>query len=64
MKYEVWIVWGKALMDTDGPSHYSFATADELTAFLFGVGEAVGWMDHAEFESEQAAKDYIAEQGG
>lgn len=59
LPFEVWIVWGKALMDTDGPSHYSFATQNELKAFLEGVNEAVGWMDHSEFETEQEGRDHI-----
>jgi hypothetical protein len=58
-KHEVWIVWGKALMDTDGPTLYTFNTEGELLAFLRGVEESNGWMDYAQFDTKKEAQQYI-----
>jgi len=52
-KFKIKIRWGEKqtraenydLKDPNSCQEYSFDTKEQLDAFFFGVGEAVGWMD-------------------
>lgn len=61
-KFCVWIVWGsRAYLDPeDVPKQYVFSSQELLDAFLQGVDEAVGYLDHRCFESEKTATKFIA----
>ena len=64
-QHEVFIVWGEsntiAENGEDTISSYSFRTKVELDAFLYGIDEASGWLEYANFKTEKEAKDHVAE---
>jgi len=46
-KKKVWVHWGEKATRRDSPNaicEYKFATEAEVTAFLFGINEANGWL--------------------
>lgn len=49
-KHGVTILWGQVHEPGEAAKTYKFATEVELQAFLLGVEEAVGWMQHREVE--------------
>lgn len=64
-KHRVWIVWGSpsSVAETEGETleEYEFDTAAELAAFLKGVDEADGWLEHHQCNTKEEADDYVAE---
>jgi hypothetical protein len=55
--HEVWIQWGTSGVNV---SHYEFPTLSELNAFLTGVSDAVGYLDHKQFDTEEELQDFLA----
>jgi hypothetical protein len=60
-KHEVWILWSEescrqwydtGTIEPSDLKHYEFATLAELNAFLHGVDEAVGWLEHEQFDRD------------
>lgn len=59
--HKVWIIWGSAREgDSLATGEYEFDTLEELNAFLQGVGEAIGWLDHDQFDTEEEFNAAVA----
>lgn len=39
------VLWGESPEPTDSPVEYGFETLEEMRGFLYGIREAIGWMD-------------------
>lgn len=58
---EVWILWGSSPEIGQRPSRYAFDTHAEMNAFLEGVNEASGWLDHEQFDTYAEFEAYQRE---
>lgn len=65
MKFKTFVVFGSsAVIRENGEnaiSEYEFNTQEELDAFLYGVEEASGWLDHYTAETREKAEEYVKE---
>ena len=67
-KFKVFVVFGDrstlSELGKDAVHEYEFNTQAEKDAFLLGVDECDGWSDYHNFDTEKAAKEFVAEQVG
>jgi hypothetical protein len=60
--YSVWIILGEHpdFHDEESIYQYTFGTHAELEAFLYGMDEADGWLATHQFDTHEAALEFLA----